>query len=425
MDHLNFFNPFSHKEVGQEDPLTRAFLVLLRYEPQAQAIVLDLIREELTEYTSIPTLTQMSRTADIMTQAVSLPQNIQRLVSVLITDEKIENLPCIEPIERGARYDGVLDYGDWTFIIENKPSAGDVWQDQLKPAKSSLKGSTDVQVISRCVCLVWREIILRLGQLEQNQLLSHQGEIMLGDFLAMIDDEYSFLAPFKSFSLCKNDPDRLVKRCRLIVANIAKMVNLEVGNRRSRFPYIYYPEGIVEEIDLESRSIRDVSKSWELCINLWPADTVTQAKAFYAVVNRGMLLKLLDKGWDIRPNLHFSYMSTHLVWSFFETPIEDYLDIWMEKKHPYGQWTLEGHNLDKLEKDFTRMGLIGAEVNEELESKFAQTARNHINVIPGLHMTYKIDQEKAIEWERANSLESNLITIMNGGLSPWGQKLII
>jgi len=425
MDRLNFFNPFSHKQVGQEDPLTRAFLVLLRYEPQAQAIILDLIREALSEHiSSIPTLTQMSRTVDIMTQAVTLPQAIQRLVSVLISDEKIDDLPLIEPIDREARYDGVLDYGDWTFIIENKPSASDVWQDQLKPARSSLKDSTDVEVIPQCVCLVWREIILRLGQLEQNKLLSHQGEIMLGDFLDMIDDEYSRLAPFKTFPLCKNDPDRLVKRCRLVVANIAKRVNLEVGNRRSRFPYIYYPGGIVEEVDLESRSTSDVSKSWELCVNLWPADTVTQARAFYEKVNRGKLLKLLEKGWDIRPNLHFSYMSTHLVWSFFKTPIEEYLDIWMEKKYGYGQLLLEGENLSNLQQSFVSMGLLGETVIEELETKFAQTARNHINVIPGLHMTYRIDQEISMEWERADSLESNLIAIMNDGLSPWGQSLI-
>ena len=425
MDRLNFFNPFSHKQVGEEDPLTRAFLTLLRYEPLAQAIFLDLVREALSgSDCDVPSLTQMSKEVVASTQVTNLPATLQRLVSVLITDQTLTNLPTIEIHDREARYDGVLDYGDWTFIIENKPSIKDVWTAQLNPARSSIPDPVNIEIIPHCACLTWGEILQRLGNLDQNQLLSSPGRIMLGDFLDMVDEEYSSLAPFRTFALCKNDRDRLLKRCRLVITNIAKQVHLAVGDRRSRFPYLHYPGGIVEEIDLAPETITQDTRDWALKINIWPGDTAKQARAFYDKVDPGALLSLRDAGWDIKPNLHFAYMSTHLIWSFAEISIERYFDIWKNKIHNYGQLKLEHDTIPTLVQSLSKLGLIGlAEINE-LETRFAQTARNHINVIPGLHMAYLITRQSALNWENNGTLESNIIVIMNQGISPWGQSLI-
>ena len=41
MDRLNYFAPYESKKSWHEDQLTRAFLVVLRYVPMAQAVFLE------------------------------------------------------------------------------------------------------------------------------------------------------------------------------------------------------------------------------------------------------------------------------------------------------------------------------------------------------------------------------------------------
>ena len=49
MSHLNYCYPYQSRPPEHEDQLTRAFLVLLRLVPLAQAAFLDLIRAKQKE----------------------------------------------------------------------------------------------------------------------------------------------------------------------------------------------------------------------------------------------------------------------------------------------------------------------------------------------------------------------------------------
>jgi len=67
MDRLNYFAPYESKLASHEDQLTRAFLVVLRYVPLAQAVFLELIRErqrEIHALSIIPSYFIQSRDSD-------------------------------------------------------------------------------------------------------------------------------------------------------------------------------------------------------------------------------------------------------------------------------------------------------------------------------------------------------------------------
>ncbi len=71
-----------------------------------------------------------------------------------------------------------------------------------------------------------------------------------------------------------------------------------------------------------------------------------------------------------------------------------------------GQKKLASDTLEKLGHSLSKLGLIGDAVIEEFDKKFTHAARDHSNVIPGLHMSYSINQKTVLDWERANTLES-------------------
>jgi len=111
MDHLNIFNPYENKPLNHEDQLTRALLILVKSSKSVELSFTDMIIDEMKRVgcKSIPTrLTEGTAGLDVVkTQIWSSTKNeltsaSGRLVSVLITDKKLEPNHRVERTERVA-----------------------------------------------------------------------------------------------------------------------------------------------------------------------------------------------------------------------------------------------------------------------------------------------------------------------------------
>ena len=144
MGSLNYFEPYQSKTVYHEDQLTRALLVVLRHSPAALQFFSRVTEDALQKTAervrksvlSLPAFHELPLDkVSMATQVGSLQRwTATQVLSVLLTDEAFGPKESVQVSERGARYDGLIKFGDdLLLIIENKPRMDNVWEEQLNP----------------------------------------------------------------------------------------------------------------------------------------------------------------------------------------------------------------------------------------------------------------------------------------------------
>jgi hypothetical protein len=420
MDRLNFFNPFRHRPLEYEDVLTRAFFVLMRYDPMALAVFVDLVREALRSrgHPVPPPLSGFRDPATLLTQAQAIEMDAGWVVSILITDRWEDDPPSVEFTDRGHRYDGVLRLDDWTFIVESKPRHEDVdpWQLCPVPPKS---GADQLELIPEAVCLTWPEIFDRLQALEERKLLSGLGSIMVGDFLELVDQDHPRLAPFTNFARCHGNLVRLRRRCERIISDVADRLGAETQERVGRSRHVFLEDGVAAELHFSPA--QGPSGAWRAVLGLWPADTVGQARRFFSRVQRNSFLALADAGWEVLPYLHFSFMSTHLHWASREgVDATRYFDLWQTGTLSYGGVPVRDSGYLATIESLNGHELLSEHDITELHRHFRDTARNHMNVIPGFMLRYTWSGEEAEELDGAGSMVDRVVERYKEAARTWG-----
>src|ERR1022692_3968992 len=322
MNHVNYFAPFESRLPTHEDQLTRAFLVVLRLVPMAQAAFLDLVRDKIPQDSErmIPPLSALQKTCEFGTQVGKINQSTGTLISVLITDEHWVASKDVAVSDRGARYDGVMYLGpEWIVSIENKPRSYNVWEGQLSP---NLPIGSEVEVAKTPVVLTWDVIISRLDAVRRQGLLSWAEGQLVDDFLEFVSENFAFLNPYKSFGACRGDHYLTTKRCWSVLREIAPGA---VKYHRDNAEYVEIPSaGAARKIFLNPEQ----AEPGRMVLAIYPGDTVAQSQAFFEAADRDTFLGLQGKGWTIQGNLHFSFMATNLVWPATALSVADYFDFW-------------------------------------------------------------------------------------------------
>ena len=317
MEQVSLFSPFGNTP-EHEDRLTWAFLVALKYDPSLQTFLRDLVESRLPlehwdhRYTWEP--------GRVSTQTSKIESSSCFLVSILLTDVRQEERIEVKWSDRGARYDGVVEYPDGlTLIIENKPSHGDVWKEQLSPSRRSFSSDVeveDVKLYESAICLEWSDILEGVLRYIHSGIPPFGSREIARDFLSFVEELHPDLTPYRTFELCGHRPEALKRRMILLVAALTRDgENLGRKELSDGWPYIFCPDKSVQRVAFSSVSESNFSK---LRMSLWPADTVGQAHCFYKAVDREAFLSLeKSAGWKVKPNLHFSYWQgylRHLVW---------------------------------------------------------------------------------------------------------------
>ena len=403
---VDLFNPFSSPQY--ENRLTWAFLTVLNYDPLLQNFLRELVISKLSAGKErkhfdiwIP--------ARISTQTKWIDSDTNRLVSVLLTDETVENIP-VKWSDRDPIYDGVIEYPDGlTLIIENKLSQYDAWQGQLCPSRSSFTGEhSEIVLHGSAICLEWPEILEKMLKYADSGVAPFSSRKICMDFLTFVEDIHPKLTPYRTFKLCGKRPESLDRRTRLLVDELGNLSALECRDGW----YLFRPNKIAERVGIWAGAAST------LVVELWPANTVKQARRFYDMVDRTAFLDLDE--WKVEPDLHFSFIQKTQIKEENTLPIDRYFK-YFENDQQYGQ--MDKETLIPLAEQWKEMGIITGVTIQKLQEQFNIKNRTTLNVIPGFSVsrTWKLDT--VIELEEQGKLEKHIIQSLDTALDTWGETL--
>lgn len=386
--------------------------MVLKCDPFLQNFLRELVERELVESRLPPKLRKPGNTwetANVSTQTTRIESSTIPLVSILLTNEPIQKEIRVQWSPDPRRYDGVIEYPNcMTLIIENKPNRCDVREDQLSPNRGSFAYETDDDTLhGSAVCLEWSEVLEGVLKYVNSDLASFGSRQIARDFLSFVEEYHPQLTPYSTFELCGERPEALQRRTSRLVDNLAK--KLEKEDVESRGWYLFRPGKIAERvmIHIESRKLK---------VGLAPADTVGQARCFYKAVDKAAFLSL--KEWKVKPNLHFSFMGTHLVWAETALGTREYFDHFSERSS-YGQKWANRDTLSPLAEQWEHEGLISSADRKKIEDEFINTKRKNINIVPGFSISREWDLDTVIELEKRGELEACIIDALATPLETW------
>ena len=414
MKRANYFGRFENKPSSAEDRLTRAFLVLVRLVPPVQAAFINAIREKQRTQGNgslVPSRTATDAgVGGVWSQVGTLRTDEGRVLSILLTNREWNGEVEIQPSDRTPVYDGVVHYGEqWVFAIENKPY-GNVREDQLHPNVEDAEG---LEVDSRLVVLVWKDLIRRLHALGESSWLDYTQHQLVDDFLRYAQAEFPEINPYPTLKHCGDDLDKLNRRCEDLMKEVAPD---RVETRRWG-PYIRVPELKAAKVVLVSAE--ESNGSWALDLSLSPGDTVTQARALYSQVDISKLHALTDE-WDCSTNLHFAHMSKNLVYPSPTISLREYLAFWPEHQGWIRQ--VKEDQFDELLDLLKSNGLLTETDREEFEEEFFETNRSTVNVCPGVSLHYRWERPKALNLDTNDRLTGAIDERVRAAVRTWGAE---
>jgi len=397
---MNIFKFYENKPETHEDQLTRAFLLVLKYVYMAQAVFIEMIRDKMREEECqeiVPALVlNESWISKIETQKSSKTlsrtekEETERLVSIIISNKKLEEKVTVERSERTAIYDGFIKYEpDWIFIIENKPIYENIWLEQLNPNVPE-----NIAIEEKCISLCWQDIIKNLISLLERDLVYGADRKILEDYLDYGYTLFDWLNPYTRFKICKDNEYLLNERCK----DIMRQLDMgKVSYHRGWRHYIQLNYGSVRQISLfpSMNSSMNSASNWEIHLALHPGDTMTQARDLYRKLDIQSLLKLMENGWQLRPNFHFSFQATNLMWTEGRTKIEEYLRYWQRNVDSLRQ--IKRNEFEDYFEQMLEVGIVLEGDFHAFKENVIDTKRDAINVCPGIYMVFKWDKEKAIK----------------------------
>ena len=404
MEKLNVFEGYLHCKPGKENRLTWALMNLIRMSPLVRSAFLDLVREQHDR--SVPALTTLTeRDCFIQTQVKTLVANEGRLVAVGITAEGGEIDAEIQTKDREAVYDGVITFmapegrqhqqESLTLTVESKlgPSVGS-WQ--LMPSESSLglrEEDRRIEVDPRAAILAWRDIVSTLSDLDPRGLLSPAERVLIRDFIDYVAANHEKLNPFDHFAACRDNLYLLNRRCEAILRTIDPN---ETTHRSKPIIAVEFPA--FKQIWIEANKGEG---PWEIRLYFAPGDTMAQAREFWPKVDTKKLLELTDRGWLVEPNLHFSFMATHLHWAYTELAVNEYIELWKSGKMEIS--TLYPDDSGDYRHNWVSLlaqKLISSNDVKPLQEVSTETNRKKINMSPGLLVSYGWSAEQAVQLDR-------------------------
>lgn len=414
MGHLNYFEPFSHKGARHEDQLTRAYLTVLRYSPITLLATYDLVRNSIARTAAkegvtveMPTIADLDLShLSIETQRGSLPQ-VSEFASVLISNDRAPLNLDVAPIDRRAVYDGIISFGQsLALVIENKPRVEHVWEGQLSPSNKDVPPESKVLPIA--AHLSWRDIVLLVTKLMQQDAVGGAERLMMHDLLEFINANFPYLNPFENLALCKSNPELLQMR----IESLLKEVVIHEDQVQYHRGWAWYiaVEGVpgIQRIGLilEDSGTPD----WHLKLFLGFADTVNQARSFF---ERDLQIEYIEdlrkRRWGAVGNFHLSYMQQHLLWyPTDDAKVADYLRYWSENGDEIGQyptWEIEGY-LAKLFRESVIKDKSQQRI--ELKEKLLSTNRKTVNVAPGFVLAYEWSKVQAEQLDQTGQLAKDI-----------------
>jgi hypothetical protein len=379
-DALNFFDPSKEIPAHHENQLTRAFLVVLRLSPSAHQVWLSLAAPGRKLYTLPQPWSFDTQRWQMLDPTLEVVEPIEG-ISVLQSADRQDIEGTIETCDRGQALDGIVRYGDELLIVIETKLDGPV---ATRQAQTLNLHDAQVRFDGAVQSVSWRDLLAAWSGLVQSEMVAGTERMVISDFLDFAECYFPRLGPFTTLTQCRDNQFRIDRRLKAILD--------EIGGGLTTRNYLECPDRstldrVYLEIDEGMQEIRLV---------VYPADTLTQARAFYScpeVVSALMALRDGGSGWGIEPNFHFGFMAKGLVWTTSDAPLEDYIAFWSEKiaiaeSIDRGKW--ERFWMELVQRRFAR-----ADEKKKFDQHFTSTGRNSATPRPGLRCSYSWQMSEA------------------------------
>jgi hypothetical protein len=404
-DSLNFFAPFRRLEANHENQLTRALLVVLRYSPMAHAAWLRIVEPD-RQLHELPTPTFVTQQRALRYVGEDEPE--AELISVyLAPEEPLSDDEVVVDSDRGQVLDAIIDYGGAVIVvIENKVAESDDWQ-----ARNINVDGARVRIVEgqRRVPVLWRDVLEAFAGLRERELVSGAEATLLEDFLVYVEDHFPSLGPFGTLALCHGNDWRIMRRLRQVLGEASEaeaiadqwgpLVRIGSDLVRSAYLRLNEEEGAVE-------------------LSLYPADTLTQARAFYARPEVIESVRALGErpGWGLEPNFHFGFVEKGLCWSYGGISADDYIELWTERVNG-GEGQISREDWDRYWSGLVELRVVDSQSRAQFDRDFTNTSRNTASPRPGLWLGRRWSVVEAEELDSAGRFTSEVQDALNAALA--------
>jgi hypothetical protein len=163
--------------------------------------------------------------------------------------------------------------------------------------------------------------------------------------------------------------------------------------------------------------------SQHIQLEVYPADTLTQAKAFYTRPGAtASVLSLRDAGWNVEPNFHFGFMAAGFVWTTADAPVEKYTAYWCERIDSTG--AIPREKWGEFWRDLVRQRFARTDDKTQFDQLFTDTKRGSATPRPGLSCSYSWGLSEAKVLDNSNKLVAVVADQLNIVLRALGEKPI-
>jgi len=403
-DVLNFFDPNLDIPAHHENQLTRAFLVVLRMSPAAHREWLSLVAPHLKLYNLPRPWSFDTQRWQMFEQAPDVSEPIEG-ISVLQAPDVEAVKGSVQVTERSQVLDGLVRYGDALLIVIETKLAGRASSYQAQYL--NVHGA-QVQFDGSVRTVDWREFLAVLAGLVEAEVVAGAERSLIEDFLFYIERHFPHLGPFRTLALCKENWPRVNMRLKAALDEIGVCL----ANHWLDLP----------DRSTVSRARLEFDESLK-CIQLvlYPADTLTQAKAFYTRPGTASnVLSLREVGWHLRPNFHFGHMAGGFAWTRSDATVGEYIAYWQKGINRAG--ALQRNEWEDFWKDLFRLKFARNEDKAGFDKKFTDTKRQSATPRPGLKCAFSWSLAEATALDDRDQFVKAVVDQLNIALKALGEN---
>lgn len=407
MNHLNFFTYYQNMNPKHENNLTRAFLICLENIPSVQNEFFKLISNSFDQQFFDSELPLDSILEETYTQISNRNSKInheglkgRKLVSILLSDEKLDKNTNITNDDRNAIYDGIiLCRPNLVFVVENKPNIYHVWDKQLNP---NISNDLEIEIVETPCSISWSEIIIIFNNLLKSKGLHNIEKKMIEDFLSYINFYRPELNPYTNLFSCNGFEELINKRCRDILSKIE--INGEYKNPEYHPGWGYYISSGMNTIKQIKLAYFEENNQKYIRLDMVAADTQDSSKESYKLLEINRLKDLIkDNSIKVESNFHYQHMNKNLLWFKGKVSIFDYLNFWKLNREQLKQLKRNGSNnhitFDEFNLLMVNNGIISETEIESFNTRIGSKKYMSLNVCAGFVIFKYWTLEEAIVLE--------------------------
>ncbi len=187
-----------------------------------------------------------------------------------------------------------------------------------------------------------------------------------------------------------------------------KGIKREVKYHRGWKHYIESGENTIKQIALDAN---ETDKGFTIDLWLYAGDTMSAARETFSKLDVEKLLALQNQGFNLSSNFHLSYRSSNLLWFEGSLTFEEYIRFWKS----------EHINLRQLKREefidyfnfLEDSNIILREDRSIIQEKILSKKYDRLNICPGISIRYTWDEQTAIDLDRTDYFDKDLLQKLN------------